>query len=170
LSELEAFRIQTSGPSETEAVGEALGRMAVPGLVVALQGALGAGKTVFTKGVARGLEVPFPQYVSSPTFTIHRVYQGRLTLHHLDLYRLSEAGQLEDLGLEEALSGAGMCVIEWPDLFFSELPADRLTVRLASVGEEQRILEFEAHGSRALAVWNQLIAALHSEGARKGVR
>lgn len=164
------FRVASRSPAETEAAGEAVGRLAVPGLVVALQGPLGAGKTVFTKGVARGLGVPSPQYVSSPTFTLHKQYRGREVLHHLDLYRLPETGQLEELGLEDALSGAGICVIEWPDLFLGEIPPDHLTVRFAIVGEEERTLELAACGDRATAVWTRLIAALRSEGAREELR
>ncbi|MBE0618203.1 MAG: tRNA (adenosine(37)-N6)-threonylcarbamoyltransferase complex ATPase subunit type 1 TsaE, partial [Proteobacteria bacterium] len=75
-------------PEDTLTVGEAIGRAAGPGLVVALQGPLGAGKTLLTKGIARGLGVAQWRYVTSPTFAIHNVYQGRwLRLHHLDLYR-----------------------------------------------------------------------------------
>jgi tRNA threonylcarbamoyladenosine biosynthesis protein TsaE len=148
-------------------VGEKLGRVAVRGLIVALQGPLGAGKTVFTKGIARGLDVPVPRYVSSPTFTIHKLYQGRLTLHHLDLYRLTGAGQLEDLGLEDALGGSGVCVIEWPDSFFEVIPHDRLVVRFLLDSPEERSLEIEASGPRSAAVWGYFREALRLEDARE---
>lgn len=157
----------TRGPEETEAIGEALGRLAAPGLVVALQGDLGAGKTVFTKGVACGLGVPAPRYVSSPTFTIHKVYQGRLVLHHLDLYRLSGPADLEDLGLEEALVGLGVCVIEWPDSFFEALPRDRLTVRFTVVSPEERALQIVPEGPRAVEVAVRLGEVLSGRSPRE---
>jgi tRNA threonylcarbamoyladenosine biosynthesis protein TsaE len=104
--------------------------------------------------------VPRPEYVSSPTFTLHKRYEGRLTLHHLDLYRLAGGGDLEDLGLDEALFGAGLCVIEWPDRFFSEVPPDRITVRFLLAGPEERTLLFEACGPRSAALACRLADAL----------
>lgn len=148
-------------------MGEALGRVARAGLVVALQGELGAGKTVFTKGVAKGLEVPSPQYVSSPTFTIHKLYRGRLALHHLDLYRLEGPSDLEDLGLEEALGGSGVCVIEWPDSFFGVLPRDLLVIGLRVTEPEERELRIEPKGPRAEAVTADLAAALKQPSGRE---
>lgn len=142
-------------PEDTLALGETVGRSAGPGIVLALCGPLGAGKTVFTKGVAKGLGVPGWRYVTSPTFAIHNVYRGRLTLHHLDLYRLS-GGDLEDLGLEEALYGSGVCVIEWPDDFLEELPSDRLTIHFLWGEGESRILEFEAAGEPCVALCRRL--------------
>ena len=150
------FRAASRSARETEALGELLGSLASPGLVVALQGPLGAGKTVFTKGVARGLGVPAPRYVSSPTFTIHKSYRGRLDLHHLDLYRLSEPAELEDLGLEDALVGVGVCVIEWPDFFFEVLPPERVLVRFALSSPEERVLEFEPSGVKPRAIVERL--------------
>lgn len=133
-------------------MGDLLGGVCSGGTVVALQGVLGAGKTLFTKGIARGLGVPSPRYVSSPTFTIHKVYEGRLTLHHLDLYRLSGQGDVEELGLEDVLGGPGVCVIEWPDSFFEALPQDRIDIRFFLVSPQERRLEFGAAGSRGKAV------------------
>lgn len=159
--------LTTRSPEETEALGETLGRVAVPGTVVALQGPLGAGKTVFTKGIAKGLQVPTPRYVSSPTFTIHKVYQGRLTLHHLDLYRLAGGSELEDLGLEDALGGSGVCVIEWPDVFFDMIPQDRILVRLSVVSPEERRLEVEASDVQSRMVWGLFREALGAEDVRE---
>ncbi|MBI5016396.1 MAG: tRNA (adenosine(37)-N6)-threonylcarbamoyltransferase complex ATPase subunit type 1 TsaE [Deltaproteobacteria bacterium] len=160
-------QLTTCGAEETEEVGEALGRVAAAGLVVALQGPLGAGKTVFTKGVARGLDVPAPRYVSSPTFTIHKVYQGRLTLHHLDLYRLSNPGDLEDLGLDDALGGSSVCVIEWPDSFFGVLPQDRITVHLAVAPGDSRVIRIEASGAIAGGVLASFRKTLPKRFARE---
>jgi tRNA threonylcarbamoyladenosine biosynthesis protein TsaE len=104
-------------PAETEAIGETWGRAAQSGLVIALSGDLGAGKTQLVKGVARGLGIS--ARVHSPTFTLVNVYSGgRLTLFHLDLYRLATREQIFSAGLEEYLDPAGVAVIEWAERWF----------------------------------------------------
>jgi tRNA threonylcarbamoyladenosine biosynthesis protein TsaE len=101
-------------PAETEALGESWGRTAARGLVIALCGDLGAGKTQFVKGLARGLGIT--SRVQSPTFTLLNVYSGgRLTLFHLDLYRLDTPEQIAAAGLEEYLNPDGVAVIEWAE-------------------------------------------------------
>lgn len=145
-------RITCETPEDTLAFGDALGRAARPGLVVVLQGALGAGKTVLAKGMARGLGVAEWRYVTSPTFAIHNVYEGRLRLHHLDLYRLGDAAELEGAGLEEVLYGRDICVIEWPDSFFESLPSDRLLVRFEWGPSGARLLQTEPSGDVSRAV------------------
>lgn len=139
-------------PEATLALGEAVGRAAQPGLTVFLQGPLGAGKTVLAKGVARGLGVSAWRYVTSPTFAIHNQYGGRLTLHHLDLYRLAPGGELEGTGLEEVLYGREVCVVEWPDCFLDELPPDGLWIRLRGDAEGPRQVQLQAVGEPAMAV------------------
>src|SRR5487761_2329168 len=101
-------------PAETEALGEKFGRAAKPGLVLALAGDLGAGKTQFVKGLARGLGITMR--VHSPTFTLVNEYGGgRLRLFHLDLYRLETAAQVQSAGIDEFLSPDGVAVIEWAE-------------------------------------------------------
>jgi tRNA threonylcarbamoyladenosine biosynthesis protein TsaE len=109
-------------PAETESLGERWGRAAQSGLVIGLSGELGAGKTQLVKGIARGLDIP--ARVHSPTFTLVNVYPGgRLTLFHLDLYRLETRGQIAAAGLEEFLLPEGVTVIEWAErLFANEHP------------------------------------------------
>ena len=105
-------------------MGRALGELAQPGDVILLAGPLGAGKTCLTQGIAMGLGIP--GYVRSPTFVLMARYSGRLTLHHLDLYRIGSSEEAWDLGLDEQVSGDGVCVVEWPDrapeLFPGPLP------------------------------------------------
>lgn len=133
----------TEEPDETLALGVLIGEAATPGTLIALQGDLGAGKTLITKGIAAGLGVDRPEYVTSPTFTIHNRYRGRLPLDHLDFYRLGDETELEDLGLEEVLGGAGVCVIEWPDRFFDTLGEDRLTIRFeVQDGNRRKLILF----------------------------
>jgi tRNA threonylcarbamoyl adenosine modification protein YjeE len=124
----------SSSETDTAAAGEALAGRLGPGAVVLVEGALGAGKTVFVRGLARGLGCDETD-VSSPTFTLIQEYAGRLRLHHVDLYRLTprEAG---DLGLDE-LPETDVVVVEWPDRWASR-PADAWTVRLEVTGRESR--------------------------------
>ena len=151
-------------PEDTLALGDALGHAARPGLTVLLQGPLGAGKTLLTKGIARGLGIPGWRYVTSPTFAIHNQYEGRLTLHHLDLYRLGDAVELEGVGVEEFLYGRDICVVEWPDSFLAALPSDRLWVRISGDAEGDRLLRLHSDGDTAAAVLAEVVAHFGTEG------
>ena len=122
-------RFFTHEPSATRALGQRVGEICVPGTVVALVGDLGTGKTVFAKGVGAGLAVP--GRIVSPTFVVIQAHEGgRLPFWHADLYRLGEASDLEQLGLDEVLEGDGVVLVEWADRFPEALPNDRLEVRL----------------------------------------
>ena len=104
----------TNSPRETEAVGEALAKLLQPGTVVAYQGDLGAGKTAFTRGLARGLGIT--ESVTSPTYTIVNEYLGgRLPLFHFDMYRLGGEDELFDIGWEDYLERGGVCAVEWSE-------------------------------------------------------
>jgi tRNA threonylcarbamoyladenosine biosynthesis protein TsaE len=130
--------VLTRNESETFALGARLGRAAEPGIVVALIGELGAGKTVFARGVGEGLAVE--TRVSSPTFILVQTHEGgRLPYWHADFYRLTHLEDLEQLGLDEVLEGAGVTVIEWADRFPDALPVDRLEVRFDDDVEGRRI-------------------------------
>ena len=105
---------ETFSPEETEQLGEALAQRLEPGDVIAYYGDLGAGKTAFTRGVARGLEVSEP--VTSPTYTIVNEYlRGRMPLFHFDMYRLGSAEELFDIGWEDYLQRGGVCAVEWSE-------------------------------------------------------
>ena len=127
--------IETSTEQETADAGERLGRTLNPGDVVLLYGDLGAGKTVFVRGLARGLGAS-PDEVSSPTFTIVQEYRGRATLYHVDLYRL-EPAEIDDLGLEDLVLGDGIVAIEWAERWRGR-PDDVTEVWLEDAGEERR--------------------------------
>src|SRR5215510_5926703 len=110
----------SNSPAETESLGEAWGRAAQHGLVIALCGDLGAGKTMLVRGIARGLGIPVR--VHSPTFTLLNIYPGgRLTLFHLDLYRLQTREDISIAGLEDYFNPDGVAVIEWADRWFGTL-------------------------------------------------
>jgi tRNA threonylcarbamoyladenosine biosynthesis protein TsaE len=139
--------IRTDSPDATRAVACALGELLVAGDLVLLVGDLGAGKTAFAQGLARGLGVEEP--VTSPTFTIVQEYAGRLRLAHVDVYRLDRVQDLYDLGFDELVDGEGVTVVEWGDLVSQAVPADHLVVRIEPGGaDSERVLELSYHGSR----------------------
>lgn len=127
--------ITTQSEDDTSAAGEQLGSLLAGGDVVLLYGDLGAGKTAFVRGLARGLGAPAGE-VSSPTFTLVQEYRGRVTLYHVDLYRL-EPKEVDDLGLEELVLGDGVVAIEWAERWMGR-PDDVCEVRIEDVGDEQR--------------------------------
>ena len=139
-------RLLTVGETATQACGEALAPLLVAGDVLVLSGDLGAGKTQLTKGVASGLGVEEP--VTSPTFNILLVHEGRIPLYHFDLYRLETAEQLEDLDYWGTLEADGVSVVEWGDRFSRALPEDGLLVRIHITADEERALELEPLGPR----------------------
>lgn len=127
---------ETSTEAETSAVGESLGRTLRAGDVVLLYGDLGAGKTAFVRGLARGIGAD-PEAVSSPTFTLVQEYAGpSLTLFHVDLYRL-EPAEIDDLGLEDLVAGDGIVAIEWAERWNGR-PDDVTEVRIEEAGEDRR--------------------------------
>lgn len=113
---------------DTRALAEKLARAATPGTVVCLEGELGVGKTVFAKGFCEALGVSQP--ISSPTFTIVNEYQGIMPVYHFDLYRIADVSELEEIGFDEYVYGAGVCLIEWPDNAGDALPAGCVRVTL----------------------------------------
>jgi tRNA threonylcarbamoyladenosine biosynthesis protein TsaE len=120
--------LTTCSEQETEALGRALGEHLFPGAVILLNGELGAGKTVFARGVARGLGVEAT--VQSPTFTLLNAHTGRLPFYHFDLYRLETEGELYDLGFDEVLDGDGVSLVEWAGKFsgFFSMPALQIEI------------------------------------------
>jgi tRNA threonylcarbamoyladenosine biosynthesis protein TsaE len=132
----------TSSPQETERLGEELGRGMHGGEVVLLEGELGAGKTAFVRGLARGLGAD-PDEVASPTFVLLTAYPGRLTLHHADLYRLSSGGDDRELGLEELPGPNGVLAVEWPERLGERRFARVVRVYLEHAGEDLRRVRVE---------------------------
>jgi len=153
---LDEITLLTAHPDATMAAGRALGERLEPGDVLALVGGLGAGKTVFVKGLARGLGVSPATEVTSPTFVLVTEYAGRLTLYHIDAYRLEHAGAFEALGADELLFGDGVCVIEWADRVAERLPADRLDVAFVVDGEWTRRITLTADSPRWATRWPDL--------------
>lgn len=128
---------------ETIGIGEKLAGTLKAGDVVALIGDLGAGKTVFTKGIARGLGVRDTRYVNSPTFVIIKEYKGRLPLYHFDIYRLNKSSELDADLYEEYFYGDGVTVVEWADKIRELLPRKYIEVTLSVSGDTQRRVEIK---------------------------
>ena len=137
----------TCGAEETEALGCALAQTLTPGAVIAFTGDLGAGKTAFTRGLARGLGIP--ERVTSPTFTIVNEYEGgRLPLFHFDMYRLGSADELFDIGWEDYLVRGGVCAVEWSENVEEALEEDtiRVDIRRGESDDQRRITVENAPG------------------------
>lgn len=149
---MEEWSLITESPEATMELAEKLGKTVQPGDVITLEGDLGAGKTSFTKGLAKGLGVK--RVVKSPTFTIIKEYKGRIPLYHMDVYRMED--DMEDLGLDEYFYGEGVSVIEWPSMIQSQLPEDRLVIALSHLGETSREISIQATGSRSFELTKEL--------------
>jgi tRNA threonylcarbamoyladenosine biosynthesis protein TsaE len=134
--------------AELQAVAERLGRALQAGDVIALIGPLGAGKTTFVQGLARGLGVPPDRHVASPTFALVNEHPGRVPLVHADLYRIADARELEELGLTDAFDRAAVA-IEWLDRFPDAAPAERLEIEIAIEADGARAITLRPQGARA---------------------
>lgn len=158
----EPLRARTHSAAETEALAERVGSVLGPGDLVVLAGDLGAGKTTFARGLARGLGVDEP--ITSPTFTLVHEYEGRVRIAHVDVYRLDRLQELYDLGLDDYLDGESVVLIEWGDVVAELLPRERLDVRLvANATPDEREVEMILHGP----AWHARATALRDalEGA-----
>jgi tRNA threonylcarbamoyladenosine biosynthesis protein TsaE len=140
--------IQTHRASETIRIGKSIGSRLLPGDVVALVGELGAGKTQFIKGLAAGVGIGPPDYISSPSFKLINEYPGKITLYHIDLFRLEGEKEAEELGLEDYFQGRGITAIEWADKIPSLLPEEIVWIEIHYTGENTRSLEILGKGKR----------------------
>ncbi len=114
---------------DTEKIGLYFGKKALEGDIFCLQGDLGVGKTVFTKGFAKGLEIK-ENYITSPTFTIINEYEGRLNFYHFDVYRINSIEEMDDIGYEEYFFGQGVCLVEWAGLIKEIIPERAVWVNI----------------------------------------
>ena len=144
--------IKVNNLEETIALGNRLGLLLQPNMLLTLSGDLGAGKTTFTKGIGQGLGIT--KVINSPTFTILKQYQGRLNLSHFDAYRLE--GQVDDLGFEEIFDSDDVCVVEWANFIEDILPVDRLTIEIKKIDENIREFVFKTNSEK----YAQVVEAL----------
>lgn len=164
--ELTDRKIASLNVEETQRIAAALAKVVVPGTVIALEGDLGAGKTHFTQGLARGLGVG--EAVTSPTFNVMSVYdQGRLPLYHFDLYRLEDALELEDIAFYDYVEADGVSCIEWAAKFPEEIPAQALWISITTREDNVRSIEMRtASGETQVLIdawFARIQAAKHTE-------
>ena len=138
---IKTFKI--NNVDEIIALGEKIGRLAIPNLVITMNGDLGAGKTTMTKGIAKGLGIT--KIVNSPTFTIMKIYEGRMMLYHLDVYRITNPDS--DFELEEYFENDGLCVIEWAEQIKKLLPDSYININITRISENERELEISLVGN-----------------------
>jgi tRNA threonylcarbamoyladenosine biosynthesis protein TsaE len=150
---MEKYTVHTKSPEETMELAQRLGEIVTGGTVITLEGDLGAGKTHFTKGLAKGLDIK--RTVSSPTFTIIKEYNGRLSLYHMDVYRVSTED--EDLGFDEYFYGEGVTVIEWASLIMEQLPTDYLGIEIFHESAEERKIIFTPRGEKYNLLCKELL-------------
>lgn len=153
---MKSITVHTTTEEQTVALGRRLGEMASAGDVFLLSGELGTGKTCLVRGIAKGMGVS--DYASSPSFVIIRQYQGRLTLYHMDFYRLERPEEIADLGIDEYLNGEGVCAVEWAERASGLLPAEHLHIALSYAAlEGQRSIVLSAAGSRYGTIVDRLL-------------
>ncbi len=151
--------VKTHNETETKALAAKIAEKMSPGMTILLEGELGAGKTTFTKGFAKGLGIS--RVIKSPTYTLIREYtQGRLPLYHMDLYRLEDTGA-EEMGLEEYFDSEGVCVVEWGSMVEDELPQEHLLITIESslADLEERTIQLTAKGTH----YEQLLEGVKDE-------
>lgn len=155
----------TGSVEETVRLGEMIGELLQPGDFVALTGDLGAGKTHLTKGIALGVGVADSTSVTSPTYTLLNVHQGRHVLNHFDLYRLSGDDDVVNLGFYEYFYGSGISIVEWADRLQDELPAEHLAVRLLDESDNRRRVVVEGIGERYRFLMSDLTEKIGTQPA-----
>lgn len=146
------MKIEIHTKEETALLGEKIGSLLEAGMCLTLTGDLGAGKTTLTKSIGKALGVK--KTINSPTFTILKIYKGRIPLYHIDAYRLEGINQ--DLGFEEMLDGDGAAIVEWPEFVADILPQERLEITIRNGVDENRLFEMNAIGEKYEEVLRKL--------------
>ena len=139
-SDISELKLISRNPDDTLEIGRIVGEELAAGDVVALIGDLGTGKTCFTQGIARALDVSEEYCITSPTFTLINEYPGRINLYHMDMYRISDARETLDMGFEDYLTGEGICVVEWAEKIAHMLPEEAVFVHITYIDENERDL------------------------------
>lgn len=135
--------VVTESVDQTRELAKQFAEQLAPGSVVGLDGALGTGKTQFTKGIANFFGIN-PEQVNSPTYTIINEYDGRLPLYHFDFYRLQNKREAMEIGVEEYFYGDGVCVVEWASQLDAIIPADAIRVQISALNDTKRLFLFES--------------------------
>ena len=149
---MEEYKIQSHSDNETIALAQNIESEKFPNMVICLNGDLGSGKTVFTKGFAHSMGI---EDITSPTFTIIKEYIGELPLYHMDVYRLEDSN--EDIGIEEYFDKGGVTIIEWADIIKDILPEERLDIKFKITGENNRTIVLIPHGEKYINICEAVI-------------
>ncbi len=150
------IQITTHSLEETQALGQKIGAWLGAGAVLALTGDLGSGKTSFVQGLARGLDVPADYYITSPTYTLINEYPGRCHLFHVDLYRIEDTVDFDDIGLYEIMHSDGVVVIEWADRLHKDLLSEHVAIHIEILDDESRKIRITAYGLEGVNVIEKL--------------
>jgi len=140
------MKLTTHSLDETQALGKRIGKLLDAGVTFALTGDLGSGKTSFVQGLAKGLDVSEKYYITSPTFTLINEYPGRCRLFHIDLYRIEDPLDIEELGLYEILNSGNVTAIEWSDRLLDDFTSDYINMKFKILNDESRIINITAYG------------------------
>lgn len=147
ISNARVLDLISHSATQTQRLGARVGELARPGDLFCLEGDLGSGKTCFTQGIGRGLAIA--EVINSPTFILANEHRGgRLTLYHLDVYRMNSAREAQGIGLDDYLASDGVCVIEWAEKIRAVLPSEHLWITFRHLGESKRGILLEANGAR----------------------
>lgn len=149
---MEEYKITVRDESDTIAVAQNIESEKFPNMIICLNGDLGSGKTLFTKGFANAMGI---DDITSPTFTIIKEYVGELPLYHMDVYRLEDVN--EDMGIEEYFDKGGVTIIEWADMIKDKLPPERLDIKIKIIGENSRLLILNPHGEKYIDICEAII-------------
>lgn len=148
--------ITTCSPSETETLGTVIGSLLPPGSFLALQGALGGGKTCLSRGVVAALAPQSVHLVASPTYAIMNCYSGNTTVYHFDFYRLAGDDDVTELGFEEYFCDNAVCIVEWSERLISLLPSDVLTLFFEYADNDRRTITIKSSGSKSDVIVERL--------------
>jgi tRNA threonylcarbamoyladenosine biosynthesis protein TsaE len=158
------LRITTESVKATRKLGRRIGRRLAAPLLIALTGDLGSGKTALVQGLAQGLDVPAEYAVTSPTFTLINAYPGRSPLYHVDLYRLQDSVDMDDIGLTEVIHGDGVVAVEWAEKLADEdLPSEQIVAEMRIVDDVRREISLVAYGQRSVNLLNDLAKKYHAD-------
>lgn len=149
------IKIVTKTPEETKEIGERIGKLLEAGSVVCLNGDLGAGKTTLTQSIAKGLDVD--DYVTSPTFTLIKEYEGRYHVNHFDVYRIEDIDEMYDIGYEEYIYSEDVTIIEWASIIEEILPKERIDINIKKLEKNnEREIAIEIYGDKNKELYKEL--------------
>ncbi len=148
------IKLTSYSPEQTQQLGIKIGELALPGDIFLLVGNLGTGKTCLTQGIAWGLDIK--EYTLSPSFVIVRELHGRLSLYHIDLYRLDHIEEIVDLGLDDYLYDNSVCVVEWAERGLGALPTEHLMIQISYLSDTERSFQLKPSGKRYREILAQL--------------